>query len=113
MLDVLSVDLHPASYFQTPTDVDLILRDALLYAISQVIAKQPNLLPLSSSKFMDTYVLPSRWASSAGQEVNIKKSSFKNAGSFLKQAKKDGLINTKDAKSGETTVTGINLSHPE
>ena len=94
-------------------DVDLILREALLYAISQILAKQPGLLPLSSSVFMDTYVFPSRWASSAEHEVSIKKSSYKNASSFLKQAKKDGLITTKEAKGGELSVVGVNSTHAE
>lgn len=64
---------------------------------------------------MDTYVLPSRRASvvAAGQEVSIKKSSFKNASSFLKMLKKEGLIGTKEAKGGESSVISVDKSHPE
>ena len=94
-------------------DVDLILHEALLYAISQILAKQPGAFPISSSKFMDTYVFPSRWASSVEHEVSIKKSSYKNASAFLKQAKKDGLIGTKEAKGGEVSVVSVNGIHPE
>lgn len=94
-------------------DVDLILHEALLYAISQLLAKQSGAFPLSSSKFLDTYVLPSRWASSAEHEVSIKKSSHKNASAFLKQAKKDGLITTKEGKNGELSIISVNTSHAE
>lgn len=91
------------------------LKEAVIYAISQILSKQTNIFPVSSSKFMDTYVLPSRRASiaAAGHEVSIKKSSYKNASSFLKMLKKEGLISTKEAKGGEVSVLGIDKSHPE
>ena len=99
----------------SPADVDLILHEALLYAISQLLSKPAgsSVFPLSASKFMDTYVLPSRWASSAEHESTIKQSSFKNASSFLKQAKKDGLITTKEAKGGDISVISVNTAHPQ
>ena len=91
------------------------LKEAVIYAISQIFPKQSNPFPISSSKFMDTYVLPSRRASvaAAGHEVSIKKSSFKNASSFLKMLKKEGLIGTKEAKGGEASVVSVDTSHPE
>lgn len=92
------------------------LKEAAIYAISQIFSKQSNPFPISSSKFMDTYVLPSRRASvavAAGHEVSIKKSSFKNASAFLKFLKKEGLIVTKEAKGGEITVISVETSHPE
>ena len=99
----------------SPADIDLILHEALLYAISQLLSKPAasSVFPLSASKFMDTYVLPSRWASSAEHESGIKQSSFKNASSFLKQAKKDGLITTKEAKGGDMSVISVNTAHPQ
>lgn len=68
---------------------------------------------MSASKFVDSYLLPSRRATLAGQEISIKKSSYKNAGAFLKQAKKDNLISTKEAKGSEVNVIGVNVTHPE
>lgn len=96
-------------------DVDAMLKEAVIYAISQILSKQSNVFPLTSSKFMDTYVLPSRRASvaAAGHEVSIKKSSFKNASAFLKMLKKEGLIGTKEAKGGEVNVISVDASHPE
>lgn len=94
-------------------DVDALLTEAVAYSISQILSKQANPFPLSSSKFIDTYVLPSRRASivGSGQEVSIKKSSHKNASAFLKQLKKDGLIMTKDGKGGEVSVIGVEKNH--
>ena len=100
---------------RTLTDVDLMLKEASIYAISQIFSKQSNPFPISSSKYMDTYVLPSRRASvaAAGHEISIKKSSFKNASAFLKFLKKEGLIGTKEAKGGELSVISVEKSHPE
>lgn len=94
------------------------MKEAVIYAISQIFSKQSNPFPISSSKFMDTYVLPSRRASilstaAGGHEISIKKSSFKNASSFLKMLKKEGLIGTKEMKGGELSVISVDKSHPE
>lgn len=91
------------------------LKEAVIYSIALIFPKQPNAFPLTSSKFIDTYVLPSRRASvaAAGHEVSIKKSSFKNASAFLKMLKKEGLIGTKEAKGGEVSVISVDRSHPE
>jgi translation initiation factor 2D len=93
-------------------DVDSLLQDALLYAISQKLSKDSQALPMTSSKLFDTYILPSRRAAAAGHDVSIRKSSFKNASAFLKQAKKDGLISTKESKGGDLSITAVNPQHP-
>jgi translation initiation factor 2D len=109
------------------SDVDACLKESVLYSIVHHLSKQSNLFPITSSKFMDTYVLPSRRAAiihpqtshdgpgnqALTQEVSIKKSSYKNASAFLKQMKKEGLLSTKEVKGGEVVVVGVDGTHAE
>lgn len=87
--------------------MDILLRTALLQAIRSV---PRNTLPLSTSTFYSSYILPSRpqHTSSSTTPVDIKHSSFKSLGAFLKVAEKDGLLKLK----GEN-VTALDSSKPQ
>lgn len=100
-------EAQPRSQSFSPQEVDAFLRTALLHAIRSV---PRTALPISTSNFYASHILPSRpIASSAGDTpADIKHSSFKSLGAFLKIAEKDGLLKLKG-----DSLTTLNAAHPE
>ena len=101
----------------TPAEIDTILINALLLAISTSPALQkPATFPLSASSLYSSYILPSRPASPPSHaSVEIKKSSFKKLDRFVKQAVKKGYLAAKELKkgTGEWIVTSVEGRHPD
>ncbi|TKA54794.1 hypothetical protein B0A53_02603 [Rhodotorula sp. CCFEE 5036] len=101
----------------TPAEIDTILINALLLAISTSPALQkPATFPLSASSLYSSYILPSRPASPPSHAtVEIKKSSFKKLDRFVKQAVKKGYLAAKELKkgTGEWIVTSVEGRHPD
>lgn len=101
----------------TPAEIDTILINALLLAISTSPALQkPATFPLSASSLYSSYILPSRPASPPSHAtVEIKKSSFKKLDRFVKQAVKKGYLAAKELKkgTGEWIVTSVESGHPD
>jgi predicted ribosome-associated RNA-binding protein Tma20 len=101
----------------TPAEIDTILINALLLAISTSPALQkPATFPLSASSLYSSYILHSRPASPPSHAtVEIKKSSFKKLDRFVKQAVKKGYLAAKELKkgTGEWIVTSVEGRHPD
>lgn len=101
----------------TPAEIDTILINALLLAISTSPALQkPATFPLSASSLYSSYILPSRPASPPSHaSVEIKKSSFKKLDRFVKHAVKKGYLAAKELKkgTGEWIVTSVEGRHPD
>lgn len=87
-----------------------ILRSSLLQAIKDL---PPNLLPMPSSTFYSSHILPSRPAhlsSTSSTPIDIKHSKYKSLSHFLKSCAQEGLIKTKDQK-GEVVITQVFSEH--
>ncbi|KAH0612194.1 uncharacterized protein H6S33_010246 [Morchella sextelata] len=108
-------------------EIDGAFRSATLYGLHQYFetGEFTNVeLPISSSQFISTLVLPflppashfpphNLLQTSVHPSLNIKKTSHKNAAKFFKQLEKDQLIKTKTRNGGEVVVMDINWDHPE
>jgi len=93
-----------------PEEVTRILRSSLIQAIKDL---PPGILPMNSSTFYSTYILPSRPSFVDGSTlIDIKHSSFKTLSHFLKASAQEGLIKNKEQK-GDITVTYVFLDHPD
>ncbi|EJD43636.1 hypothetical protein AURDEDRAFT_88886 [Auricularia subglabra TFB-10046 SS5] len=105
--EVAATDAPPRSQSLSPQEVDAFLRIALLLAIRSV---PRTALPMSTSNFYSSYILPSRpiASSAGGTPADIKHSSYKSLGAFLKLAEKDGLLRLKG-----DNVTTLNAAHQE
>ncbi|KAJ3150086.1 Eukaryotic translation initiation factor 2D [Geranomyces michiganensis] len=90
-------------------ETDKILEEALLTALKSRLPADPKLLPMSSSVLYSTYILPSR---PRGTSLDIKHSSYKKVGKFLKAMEKRGLLKLKE-RGGETLLISVNRSHPQ
>ncbi|KAI9091469.1 hypothetical protein DFS34DRAFT_326062 [Phlyctochytrium arcticum] len=92
----------------SPAEMDALFDSALLTALKTKLHGNPKLLPLASSLLFSSYILPCR---PLGSTLDIKLSSYKKVGKFLKGAEKKGWIKLKE-RGGETVLTGVNFSHP-
>ncbi|GJQ78855.1 hypothetical protein Trydic_g8647 [Trypoxylus dichotomus] len=87
-------------------DMDKILIDCFLTAIKY----SKNLeLPMLTSSFYKLVVMP---LCPPDKNLDMKKTSFKKLGQFLKHMEKDGLIVIKEKKKGVETLEAINYQHP-
>ncbi|OAX35496.1 hypothetical protein K503DRAFT_696918 [Rhizopogon vinicolor AM-OR11-026] len=117
-LEQTQVDDDAPATELTKEDVSRILHDALLQAIKTSLSTvQNSVLPMTSSTFYSTYILPSRPAPSPSQPttstpIDIKHSSHKSLVSFLKSAEKQGLLKLKDAKS-DVMIISVATSHAD
>ncbi|KAJ3005789.1 Eukaryotic translation initiation factor 2D [Thoreauomyces humboldtii] len=89
-------------------EMDEILESALLTALKVRLPNDPKTLPMTSSELYSAYILPSR---PRGTLLDIKYSSFKKLGKFLKAMEKRGLIKLKE-RGGETLLVSVNRQHP-
>lgn len=99
----------------TPADVDQILMNALLLAISTSLSSAQ--FPFPASLLYSSHILPARPATllsdSAGPAAaEIKKSSFKKLDRLIKAAVKKGYIAAKEVK-GEWVVQSVNAKHTD
>lgn len=91
-------------------EVTKILRSSLIQAIKDL---PPGILPINSSTFYSTYILPSRPSFVDGSTpIDIKHSSFKTLSHFLKASAQEGLIKNKEQK-GDLTITHAFPDHPD
>lgn len=95
------------------SDIDEMLKSTFYQALAFKLTKNhsPELLPMSASTLYSTYMLPSRPLLN-GQEVDVKKSSWKKMQKFLKDMEKAGICKLKDRK-GESHIVSINWSHED
>jgi translation initiation factor 2D len=90
----------------TPADVDP--DELLLQSFLQALKSQPDLpLPMDASKFYTEYVVPNR---PAGTTLDLKATSFKKLGGFLKAMVKNKLIKTKDQR-GAILIVQVDRAH--
>lgn len=99
----------------SPSDVDQILLNALLLAISTSLSSAQ--FPLPASLLYSSHILPARPAtllSSPGgaAAAEIKKSSLKKLDRLIKAAVKKGYIAAKEVK-GEWVVQSVNAKHAD
>lgn len=90
-------------------DVDSILKNALIHAISTSL--QNAELPMQASTLLSAHVFPNRSSRVEPSLTELKNSSYKKATKFLKAMEKDDLLSFKEQKSN-VTITRINSSHP-
>ncbi|KAJ3185185.1 Eukaryotic translation initiation factor 2D [Geranomyces variabilis] len=102
-------DSEPSAPQSSPAETDKILEQALLTALKSRLPADPKLLPMSSSVLYNTYILPSR---PGGTSLDIKLSSYKKVGKFLKAMEKRGLLKLKE-RGGETLLISVNRSHQQ
>ncbi|KZV70577.1 hypothetical protein PENSPDRAFT_579249 [Peniophora sp. CONT] len=88
--------------------VSAALKDALLQVIKSSNSTTPA-FPIAASTFYTSHILPSRAIRTihSSTPVDIKHSTFKSFGAFLKQSEKQGLLKLKDAR-GEVNVLSVN-----
>ncbi|KAJ6526619.1 eukaryotic translation initiation factor SUI1 family protein [Mycena vulgaris] len=118
----------PSTPTYTPNEISLLLHASLLQALSTVLSDLPtSSFPITSSTFLDIYILPHRPAfpeavlpnageSFSPQEITIKTSGHKSLTAFLKSMEKASLLTLKTPpKHGQQTellVTSVNAKHP-
>ncbi|KAJ3148912.1 Eukaryotic translation initiation factor 2D [Geranomyces variabilis] len=102
-------EAEPSAPQCSPAETDKILEEALLTALKSRLPAEPKLLPMSSSVLYNTYILPSRPRDTS---LDIKHSSYKKVGKFLKAMEKRGLLKLKE-RGGETLLISVNRSHPQ
>ncbi|KAI8818919.1 uncharacterized protein EV422DRAFT_535905 [Fimicolochytrium jonesii] len=91
----------------TPAEMDTLLSTALLTAL-KTLPTDSKTLPMPSSILYANHIMPSR---PRGTHLDIKQSSYKKVGKFLKAMEKRGLIKLKE-RGGETLLVGVNGVHP-
>jgi translation initiation factor 2D len=104
------------------TEADNILREALLHCLSKIgQSSQSPELPIPSSTFYSSYILPNRRfvpsSSASSVPFNVqdlmKRSSHKKLSKFLSSAEKEGLLRLKQIQkpSPDTLILSLNTSH--
>ena len=99
------------------TDIDEAFRNAFIYGVHHhktTNSKQPNFgldFPLSQSFVMANLVQPFLPAYTPDQanQLQIKKSSFKNIRKFIKSFDKEKIIKSKERDGNETTIIDIDF----
>jgi translation initiation factor 2D len=112
-LAVMTVMNLDTNFLSFRLDIDQLLKNTFYQALAFKLTKThpPELLPMSASMLYSTYMLPSRPFVN-GQEVDVKKSSWKKMQKFLKDMEKAGICKLKDRK-GESHIVSINWNHEE
>ncbi|XP_039433413.1 eukaryotic translation initiation factor 2D [Culex pipiens pallens] len=91
---------------ESQPDPDQLIRAAFLNAIKLHGKKIP--LPLLTSTFYPQYVQPE-----LPEGIEMKRSSYKKVGTFLKKMADDGIIQIKEEKKGVEKLVAIALDHPD
>ncbi|KAJ2741979.1 hypothetical protein GGI20_004812 [Coemansia sp. BCRC 34301] len=92
-----------------PSEMDELLMNALRQVMATVLdnTHATELLPINASTIYSNYMAPN---APRGQELDIKKSTFKKLAKFLKAAEKHGLLKLKDIR-GELHVKTFNWAY--
>ncbi|KAJ2712456.1 hypothetical protein H4R19_002742, partial [Coemansia spiralis] len=95
----------------SPAETDALLMTALKQVMATVLdaSHAPPLLPITSSVLYSGYMVPN---APSGATIDIKRSSYKKLGKFLKAAEKHGLLQLKDIR-GEPHVKSFNWAHAD
>ncbi|XP_058831113.1 eukaryotic translation initiation factor 2D [Topomyia yanbarensis] len=91
---------------ESVSDPDKLVKAAFLNALKIHGKKVP--LPILTSTFYPQYVQPE-----LPEGLEMKHTSYKKVGTFLKRMAEDGLIQIKEEKKGVEKITTISLDHPE
>ncbi|XP_053670493.1 eukaryotic translation initiation factor 2D [Anopheles nili] len=91
---------------EKPPNPDDLIKGAFLNALK--LHGKKVALPMLTSTFYPQYVQPE-----IPEGIEMKKTSFKKVGTFLKQMADEGLIEIKEEKKGIEKVTSLNLEHPD
>ncbi|KAJ7056989.1 eukaryotic translation initiation factor SUI1 family protein [Mycena amicta] len=123
-------DAETTAVSLTPTEVSILLHQALVQALSTALSDPPaSSFPMSASVFYSTYVLPYRPAypqlvlskdlgntEPGTADVSIKSSAHKSLTAFLKSVEKASLLTLKappkHGSQSEVMVTAVNGAHP-
>ncbi|KAK9475052.1 uncharacterized protein V1510DRAFT_436142 [Dipodascopsis tothii] len=103
---------EPAADEPSTDDIDECFRRALLLTIHNTDSGLNGdiTLPITSSSLISAYILPR--LPSTHPAVQLKKTSWKKAGKFLKAMEREGLVRLKD-KAGDVLVTAMTArAHP-
>lgn len=87
-------------------DPDKLIKSAFLNAIK--LQGKKIVLPILTSTFYPQYVQPE-----LPDGIEMKRSSYKKVGTFLKEMAKEGIIEIKEEKKGIEKIVSINLEHPD
>lgn len=99
----LVLNEEPEAVERTPDDK---LKAAFLNSLK--LNGKKLALPLLTSTFYPQYVQPA-----LESPIDIKKTSYKKVGNFLKQMEKEGFITIKEETKGIERIYAVNLEHPE
>uniref|UniRef100_A0A3F2YW07 SUI1 domain-containing protein n=1 Tax=Anopheles dirus TaxID=7168 RepID=A0A3F2YW07_9DIPT len=91
---------------EKPPNPDDLIKGAFLNALK--LHGKKITLPLLTSTFYPQYVQPE-----IPEGIEMKKSSYKKVGTFLKKMADEGIIEIKEEKKGIEKVTALNLEHPD
>ncbi|GAA5982541.1 hypothetical protein JCM5350_006108 [Sporobolomyces pararoseus] len=93
----------------TPSQVDQILYQSILFSISQL---SQTSYPIPASSFYSSQILPNRPASTPSVSVDLKKSSYKKLSGLIKFATKKGWLVSKEVR-GELVIMSGNKEHED
>nr|OQO31527.1 hypothetical protein B0A51_01294 [Rachicladosporium sp. CCFEE 5018] len=101
-------------------EIDDAFRNAFLYGIHQQRTSHPQeanhglVYPLTQSSVVSSLINPFLPAHTQrqSQQLQIKKTSWKNIKKFLKALDKEKLIKTKEKDGNETTITDVDFNDP-
>ncbi|KNC96131.1 uncharacterized protein SPPG_08518 [Spizellomyces punctatus DAOM BR117] len=93
----------------SPAEMDQLLEQALFTVLKSRLPDDPKAFPMPSSLLYSNYIVPCR---PRGTLIDIKQSSYKKVGKFLKAMEKRGLIKLKE-RGGETMLMSVNRQHPQ
>ncbi|TPX63855.1 hypothetical protein SpCBS45565_g06320 [Spizellomyces sp. 'palustris'] len=93
----------------SPAEMDQLLEQALFTVLKSRLPEDPKAFPMPSSLLYSNYIVPCR---PRGTLIDIKQSSYKKVGKFLKAMEKRGLIKLKE-RGGETMLMSVNRQHPQ
>ncbi|XP_058460818.1 eukaryotic translation initiation factor 2D [Malaya genurostris] len=99
-------NLDPSHEKNCLPDSDKLIKAAFLNALK--LHGKKIQLPILTSNFYPQYVQPE-----LPEGIEMKRSSFKKVGTFLKQMAENGLIQIKEEKKGVEKIVSLSLDHPE
>ncbi|KAJ3394686.1 Eukaryotic translation initiation factor 2D [Lobulomyces angularis] len=89
-------------------DMDDLLETSFMTCLTRFPADDKKIFPISASVFYESYIINSR---PIDTELDVKQSSFKKIGKFLKKQEKKGLLKLKE-RNGELLIVSLNANHP-
>ncbi|XP_078488586.1 eukaryotic translation initiation factor 2D-like [Ciona intestinalis] len=89
-------------------DMDEVLRVCFMTAVKSTL--KDNQLPILASSFYRSHVLP---CSPPNVNLEMKKTSYKKLGKYLKSVAATGLIEVKELTKGADSIVKVNRSHPD